>query len=185
MRARRHTGQDDQANTMVTLPNILSAARGPLAFLFLLENTTVRIAAIVVAMATDSIDGFLARRSHSASQLGALLDPLMDKFFMLFALTVAVTEQRILVWQMATLLSRDFAVATFGAFLGITGGLSNYRLRSIWVGKVSTSLQFVVLIALMKQATIPSYVYHGFIVLGITALAELFYLHRKSALPAS
>lgn len=168
---------------MVTIPNILSMARGPLAFLFLLENTTIRIAAVVVAMVTDTLDGYLARRSHKASQLGALLDPLMDKFFMVFALTVTLMEQRILVWQMAALLSRDFAVATFGAFLGITGALSNYRLRSIWVGKVSTTLQFFVLIALMQQVKIPSYIYHCFIFLGITALAELFYLHRKSTIP--
>ena len=32
-------------------------------------------------MFTDSIDGYIARRSKSVSRFGAILDPAMDKFF--------------------------------------------------------------------------------------------------------
>ena len=43
-------------------------------------------------MATDSLDGYLARKYHKTSQFGAFLDPLMDKFFVFFAVSITRKE---------------------------------------------------------------------------------------------
>src|SRR5581483_12415887 len=99
---------------MLNLSNSLSLLRAPLAFLFLLENTTLRLVAIVLAMLTDSIDGYLARRYQGTTRFGAILDPAMDKFFVLFALVVFVLEKKLLLWQAGAMLSRDFALCLFG-----------------------------------------------------------------------
>ena len=45
-------------------------------------------AVFVVAMATDQIDGWLARRSGTSSALGKLLDPVADKVLVLAALVM-------------------------------------------------------------------------------------------------
>ena len=47
-------------------------------------------AVFVVAMATDQIDGWLARRRGTSSALGKLLDPVADKVLVLAALVMLV-----------------------------------------------------------------------------------------------
>ena len=69
---------------IITFSNFLSILRGPLALFFIIDNAFYRCLAIVLAMATDSLDGYLARRFQMTSQIGAFLDPLMDKFFVFF-----------------------------------------------------------------------------------------------------
>ena len=45
-------------------------------------------AVFVVAMATDQIDGWLARRRNQTSAFGSLLDPIADKVLVLAALAM-------------------------------------------------------------------------------------------------
>ena len=49
-------------------------------------------AVFVVAMATDQIDGWLARRRGISSPLGKLLDPVADKVLVLAALVMLIGE---------------------------------------------------------------------------------------------
>ncbi|NGX48997.1 MAG: CDP-diacylglycerol--glycerol-3-phosphate 3-phosphatidyltransferase, partial [Candidatus Anoxychlamydiales bacterium] len=93
---------------MITLSNALSIVRIPLALLFFWQNIYIRIIAIVLAMFTDSIDGYFARKYKSASKFGAYLDPAMDKFFVYFVLAILLLENHILLWQAFAMISRDF-----------------------------------------------------------------------------
>ena len=79
---------------MFTASNSLSFIRAPLAFLFLQENPTLRMLAVLLAMITDMTDGHLARRSQSTSRFGAILDPAMDKFFVYFAMMTLLLENK-------------------------------------------------------------------------------------------
>lgn len=162
-----------------TFSNALSLFRGPLALLFLIDNVFYRTIAIVLAMATDCLDGYLARRYRTTSQLGAVLDPLMDKFFVCFAISILMYEHKIKLEAMLALLSRDFAVILFGVYLIVRGAWSNFQFRSIWCGKLTTILQFFVLLGLIFQIKIPIAVYGCFIVLGILALGELYLIERQ------
>jgi CDP-diacylglycerol---glycerol-3-phosphate 3-phosphatidyltransferase len=161
---------------MLTLSNAISFIRAPLAFLFLTDSSMLRVFAIAMAMITDSIDGYLARRSHSTSKFGAILDPVMDKFFVYFVLTVFVIENKIKTWQAATMISRDFFLCLFGLYILAVGKWKGFKFKSIRWGKVTTALQFIVLIALCLSFTIPSYVYIVFIVFGALVFVELFHL---------
>ncbi len=164
---------------MLSVSNSLSFLRAPLALLFLLENSTARITAIILAMLTDSIDGYIARKSQSTSQFGAILDPVMDKFFVFFALSIFLYEGRLQPWQACAMISRDFFLCLFAIYLGLTGSWSHYECKAIRWGKVTTALQFVVLIALSLNIHFPSYVYLVFMILGILAFLEL--LKTKNA----
>lgn len=159
--------------TLLNPSNILSLLRGPLALLFISENTFYRTLAILLAMITDSLDGYLARRYRLTSQLGAFLDPLMDKFFVFFILAVFIHEDRLQLWEALSLISRDFAVLFFGLYLTLKGSWANLQFHSIWFGKISTTFQFIVLLALIFRVSIPFYVFACFIVLGFLALLEL------------
>lgn len=165
---------------MLSLSNSLSFLRAPLAFLFLVENATLRITAILLAMLTDSIDGYLARRRKSVTRFGAILDPAMDKFFVFFALTVLFFEGRLELWQGCAMISRDFFLCLFGLYLSISGYWESYQFTAIRWGKVTTALQFLVLVGLTLGVTFPSYFYAVFVLFGLLAFIELWQI-KKSA----
>ena len=164
---------------ILTFSNFLSLLRGPLALLFIFENPYYRALAIILAMATDGLDGYLARKYHKTSQIGAFLDPLMDKFFVFFAVSMLILEGDLRLWEAIALISRDFAVLIFGLYLALQGTWSNFQFRSIWSGKITTTLQFFVLLGLTFQLTIPLYIFWCFIVLGILALFELYFIEQQ------
>lgn len=158
---------------MINLSNSLSFLRAPLAFLFLVENTSWRITAILLAMLTDSIDGYIARKYRSTSQFGAILDPAMDKFFVFFALGVMMMEGRLGTWQACAMLSRDFFLCVFGLYLSFSGHWNAYECKAIRWGKATTALQFFVLIALTLQFQVHWSIFALFIVFGVLAFFEL------------
>ncbi len=165
---------------MLSLSNSLSFLRAPLAFLFLIENTTLRIVAILLAMLTDSIDGYLARRRQSVTRFGAILDPTMDKFFVFFVLSVLFSEGRLELWQACAMISRDFSLCLFGLYLSVTGYWESYQFKAIRWGKVTTALQFIVLVGLTLGVTFPSYFYGIFILFGLLAFIELWQLKTSA-----
>lgn len=164
---------------ILTFANFLSLLRGPLALIFILDNAFYRSLAIILAMATDSLDGYLARRYRMTSQLGAFLDPLMDKFFVFFAVSMILLEGNLQLWQALALISRDFAVLFFGLYLALRGTWANFQFRSIWSGKITTTLQFFVLLGLIFHISMPVYIFWCFIILGILALFELYFIERQ------
>jgi len=163
---------------MFTISNCLSALRAPLALLFAFGSPIARLWAVVLAMFTDSIDGFVARRSHTATRFGAILDPLMDKFFVYVCLGVLLSQDQLLPWQAAAMLSRDGALILFAIYLTALRKWRNYPFRSILWGKISTAVQFLVLVALTLKLTIPPTFYFVFVLLGLLALYELFTAER-------
>lgn len=162
-----------------TLSNFLSLLRGPLALLFIVDNPFYRSLAIILAMTTDSLDGYLARRFRKTTQIGAFLDPLMDKFFVFFAVSMLIGEGRLQLWEALALISRDFAILFFGLYLGIKGTWSNFQFRSIWSGKITTTLQFFVLLGLTFHLAMPLYIFWCFIILGMLALFELYFIEQQ------
>lgn len=166
---------------MLTVPNLITLLRLPLALFFLQDNVVFRSLALVLAMISDVLDGYIARRYVGTSRLGTLLDPLMDKFFVLFVLTIFYFEHRLSLWEASTMLSRDFAVILFGFYLFGKGALGNYQFRAIWCGKIMTLLQFSVLLGLTFNIAIPPVVYFIFILLGVLTFI-VFYKQQEMSI---
>lgn len=164
---------------MLNLSNILSFSRAGLALAFLSDSIIFRLAAIICAMITDSLDGFIARRRGVASQFGAVLDPIMDKFFVFFAAGILFRQDRLLSWQLTTLFSRDIAICFFGVYLLWSRGWKDYECRSLLWGKVATILQFFILIFLTVNFKVHNIVYYIFILIGIGTFIELTSLFKK------
>ena len=68
-------------------------------------------AVFVVAMATDQIDGWLARRRDTTSPLGSLLDPVADKVLILAALVMLIGEGVAPAWMVALIIVREILVS--------------------------------------------------------------------------
>ncbi len=152
-----------------------------MALLFLLESPSLRLMAILLAMLTDSIDGYLARRSKTTSRFGAVLDPAMDKFFVFFALGVLFMEGRMELWQLLMMVSRDFALCLFGLYLSLSGLWQTYEFRAIRWGKISTALQFFVLIGVTLGYAMPAFLYYSFVAFAVFGLYELFQFKKQSS----
>lgn len=168
-------------NNAMNPSNVISLLRGPLAFLFLFDNVLCRTIVIFLAMLSDSLDGYLARRYGMTTQLGATLDALMDKFFVTFILSVFFFEEKIHGWEMVSFFARDFAVLIFAFYLALKGFLCTFRIRAIWSGKIMTSLQFLVLLGLTFHIRIPTAFFYCFLALGVAALVELFLIEKQTA----
>jgi CDP-diacylglycerol--glycerol-3-phosphate 3-phosphatidyltransferase len=68
-------------------------------------------ALFIVAMATDQVDGWLARRAGRTSQLGSLLDPVADKMLVLSVLIVLASEGVFRGWMVALIVVRELLVS--------------------------------------------------------------------------
>ena len=64
-----------------------------------------------VAMATDQVDGWLARRRNETSAFGSLLDPIADKVLVLAALVMLIAEGVAPAWMIAAIVAREIAVS--------------------------------------------------------------------------
>ena len=148
--------------------------RGPLAFLFLIHRMEVRVGVILVAILTDCIDGYLARKYKHTTRVGAILDPLMDKFFVFFVLSVLFYEHTLGGWEVFAMLSRDMALFLFSLYLLIKNEWKSYNYRSLLWGKVTTALQFTVLFFLAFNIRFTFLLFALFFALGVCVLVELF-----------
>jgi CDP-diacylglycerol--glycerol-3-phosphate 3-phosphatidyltransferase len=68
-------------------------------------------ALFIAAMATDQVDGWLARRRGHSTALGSLLDPVADKILVLSVLIVLVGEDVFKGWMVAAIVAREFLVS--------------------------------------------------------------------------
>lgn len=167
-----------KVKSFFTIPNLISLLRLPLAFLFIIDNTSFRVGVLIATMFTDCLDGFIARRSSSVSQVGVILDPIMDKLFVYIAISVLFCKHYLLPWEMITMLSRDFSLCIFLAYLLLSKKWKTFAFRSLRWGKLTTAAQFLVLMLLTIGKIIPNYAYYLFVLFGCLALVELFYFAR-------
>ena len=68
-------------------------------------------ALFIAAMATDQIDGWLARRQGRTTPLGSLLDPVADKVLVLSTLIVLIDEGIFPGWMVAAIVARELLVS--------------------------------------------------------------------------
>jgi len=158
---------------MLTLSNTISLLRGPLALLFFFQSVKIRIAAIIAAMISDWIDGYLARKFKSETFLGKVLDPVMDKFFVFFVLAILTYQSTITPFQLLAFLSRDFAIILYWLTTLVILGPSKLVYFPAYASKVTTLLQFVTLLSVVLLFQPPMAVFYLFIALAPIVYIEL------------
>jgi CDP-diacylglycerol--glycerol-3-phosphate 3-phosphatidyltransferase/cardiolipin synthase len=128
----------------------LTLVRLPLAVLFpIAASPAGQLAIIALAAATDVADGMLARRLGS-SRVGAVLDPIADKAFMVTAF-VTIARRGLLEWyELVGVLLRDL--------LAVLGFVATWlRRRPVAVparagGKAVTIAQLLTLVAAIAES---------------------------------
>lgn len=106
-----------------TIPNILSILRFLLLMpILLLLSMEMRIHALVlmlISAATDLLDGYIARKWHQSSDLGRILDPLIDKISVLAVVFLLVVHPAygFPLWFLVFLAVREFAILACGLYI--------------------------------------------------------------------
>jgi cardiolipin synthase len=127
---------------LVSLPNLVSSSRFVMAAGFLLlEGPGLRLGLLALASFTDFLDGWLARRQRLSSRLGAILDPVADRVFVISVVVAFVASGELRGWQAALLLVRDVMTIVGWVVARSSPALRAIPFRARRLGKVLTVVQ--------------------------------------------
>ena len=109
-------------------------------------------AALFIAFSlTDTLDGQLARRRGTVSDLGKFLDPLADKLFVLSVLIVLVQEGLVAAWVVVVIFSRELIIT----ILRSVGASQGRVIAAAPLGKTKTVTQMSAVTLLILQRPYP------------------------------
>jgi CDP-diacylglycerol--glycerol-3-phosphate 3-phosphatidyltransferase len=100
---------------------------------------------------TDTMDGQLARRQGTVSDLGKFLDPLADKLFVLSVLIVLVQEQLVASWVVVVIFARELLITLLRTVAASQGRV----IAAAPLGKTKTVAQVGAVILLILQRPYP------------------------------
>jgi CDP-diacylglycerol---glycerol-3-phosphate 3-phosphatidyltransferase len=136
------------------VPNAISFFRVvlvPVLMAFLLADIKngdlFALAVFVLAAASDSLDGYLARRFRQTTALGAFLDPLADKLLVAAALLSLIQLNYLSAWVAMVVLAREFAVTGLRMVAAVQGTVIA---ASKW-GKAKTASQMLAIAVLIVE----------------------------------
>jgi len=137
--------------TLATRLTIGRLVMAPLFMVFILRETvfSLWVASILYTLAavTDTIDGYLARKTGTVTPLGRMLDPLADKLLVAFAyLSFLLMEiPGVELWMVLIILAREVLVTWLRSYAGRRGVI----IHSSQLGKWKTTFQMVFVFGLL------------------------------------
>ncbi|GMU02528.1 hypothetical protein KH5H1_66480 [Corallococcus caeni] len=134
----------------LVLLNTLSLSRLPLAAVFIaVSDLRLRALLVVLAAVTDFLDGWIARHRGLATRLGALIDPVADRAFMVTAFIVCLLDGLIGPVELTLLLLRDIGTAIGFIVARLRPDMRAIELKARMLGKLVTALQLAVLLCVL------------------------------------
>ncbi len=139
-----------------TLPNLLTFLRlAVLPFLVVTILDGRHWSALIIFLAaaiTDIVDGFLARHFGMGSPLGAFLDPIADKLFLVstfvvFALRSTPSKVHIPVWLLVLTIFRDVLIVVISLVMYLALDIRSFPPSVL--GKATTFLEISTVVALL------------------------------------
>ena len=130
----------------MTIPNYISIFRLMLVPVFVISlldfadkgtdpSWWIAVGAFLVAVVSDGVDGYIARRFKQRSELGAFLDPMADKLLLLSGLVVLSFSSdhlpQLPVWMIGVV---------FGRYLFLLRG---FFVITLWCGKMKIQPHFI------------------------------------------
>jgi cardiolipin synthase (CMP-forming) len=136
----RTMGAPRGEDRIATVPNLLSSIRiaaTPVFVVLILHHGTEMAGLLLMGgiLATDWVDGQIARRMGQVSNLGKLLDPLADRLAIAAGLIAIMARHAFPLWAGLLILVRDGAVLLAVAALAMGPKI---RIDVRWIGKAAT-----------------------------------------------
>jgi CDP-diacylglycerol--glycerol-3-phosphate 3-phosphatidyltransferase len=131
---------------------------------------------ILVAIATDALDGYVARLRNEISDFGKIIDPLADKISIGIVVVMLTIFGDISLWFTSLVLSRDLIIFLAGLYIRSKTGVI---LPSLMSGKVAvTVLAFSLVFPVLHYPSL-DWVYEIFQWVTIILLAFSFSIYAK------
>ncbi|HMF43292.1 MAG TPA: CDP-alcohol phosphatidyltransferase family protein [Polyangia bacterium] len=169
------------ANSITSLPNLLSLSRLPLGGLFWVTlgptptHAVLALGVMALAAATDVLDGTIARRRGiSTSGMGSWLDPICDKLFVGAVLAGLHFERGVPLSLLALIVTRELLQLPMALVYRAIPTLRHwlrYDFRASPLGKAATITQFLAIGALVMGWPAHPLAWGAF-ALGIIALGD-------------
>ena len=103
-----------ELKAVATIPNLLTALRAlgiPFFLIFVFEDQySWAVLVLVFGGASDYLDGKLARALKQESRLGELLDPAVDRLYIVSVLIAMYLTESIPLWVLSVIVVRDVAL---------------------------------------------------------------------------
>ena len=125
-----------------SVPNLVSLSRMlliPFLVVLIVQNRWGSAALLAAILGiSDFIDGWIARRFNQVTKLGSLLDPLIDRVFVISVLLAMVIGNVISLWILIGFIGRDIMVILVNLLRG-----ANLDVTVVYLGKLGTWILFV------------------------------------------
>jgi cardiolipin synthase len=143
--AASQAGAGREAGIALNIPNLITLGRILLVpvVVWAIASGTMWIAFVlfVAAGVSDAVDGYLAKRFHMTTELGALLDPLADKALIVSIYITLGVNDAIPRWLVILVVSRDIMI--IGAFM-LSWLVGNpLKVKPLLVSKLNTVAQIL------------------------------------------
>lgn len=143
-----------------TVPNLLSALRLCLAILFLgvcerygfRANRSFLVMIIILAAATDFLDGRIARSFHQVSRVGRVLDPVADKAMQGVMLACLMSSYPLVELVLILFLVKEFTTLVVGWKVVME---TEKDQEAQWHGKLNTAVSYIVVLILTAGSRLP------------------------------
>jgi len=166
----------DPRGRTFNLPNALTVLRiflVPLLVVVLLTrfegHVYLGVAIFGLAVLTDYLDGFFARRRNEVTRLGILLDPLADKLLTAAALLSLVEMGLVPAWVVMIILARELAVTGLRNVAAGRGIL----IRASGLGKAKMATQVTAILLLLLSRLLPALRIPGLVALAVVVAVTL------------
>jgi CDP-diacylglycerol--glycerol-3-phosphate 3-phosphatidyltransferase len=161
----------------LNLPNALTLLRiflVPLLVVVLLTKTQGHVyfgtGIFLIAVLTDYLDGFFARRRNQVTRLGILLDPLADKLLTAAAFLSLVQMGVVQAWVVMIVLARELAVTGLRNVAAGRGVL----IRASGLGKAKMGAQVTAILLLLLSRPMPALRQPGLVALAAVVVLALY-----------
>jgi len=174
-----------------TLPNLLTFLRLvalPFLIMTILDGRHgLALVIFLVAAITDIVDGYLARHFGMGSPLGAYLDPIADKLFLVssfvvFSLRATPSVVHVPIWLLVLTIFRDVLILVVSLVMYLALGIREFP-PSI-LGKLTTFSEICTIVAILlaNVGALPVFVarYFFYVVSALAVGSGLHYVLRSS-----
>lgn len=137
----------------------------------------IAVLIILLAVTTDALDGYLARRWNEESELGKIIDPLADKVGAAIVVGLLAFFGDIPLWFAAAVLARDLIIFSAGLYVKHRTGII---LPSLMAGKVAVSfLALYVVLAMLRYESWSTLTAAVFLITNITLAFSMAVYARR------
>lgn len=134
-----------------------------------------------IAVISDGVDGYIARRYHQKSELGSFLDPLADKALLVSAMILLSVRfkdgtpfNQLPLWFPVLVISRDLILLAGTLLIHMLTGKMTPRPR--FVGKCATFFQMIVLGWVLLKVERPPYEWPLYAAGFFTLVSGIWYI---------